>query len=313
MVMTKHRRITPNKIYHLFKEPNVFMFKGTKGINVLLPLLKRGDWCFESLMWFLTWKSASNHFKRWLQMKSKGINYVVMANSELEFRRCKILGIPVFLMPQGQFINENYLPVASEERDCKYDAFYAAQAKPFKRLHLAKDIQKLYVLTYSCPKNISGKNDLSLLEPRLKHATWNSSYIYSTNTVVDLMHSSRCALALSKVEGAMWSVLEANMCGLPVVSTKSLGGRDRYFTSDNSRIVSANPKAVANAVEFYKLYSPSPSRVRESTLSLIKKDRRKTAKYFASEVLQSSRWSSENVEKHLFYNDEGIGRFLVEN
>jgi glycosyltransferase involved in cell wall biosynthesis len=309
--MNQHRRIVPNKHYHLFDEPNVFMVKGLKGINKLFPKLKRGDWCFESLMWFLTWRSALSYLNRWRQMKSKGINYVVMANSAIEVQRCKVFGIPVCLMPQGQFINENHLPVATRNRDCIYDAFYAAQAKPFKRLYLAKDIQNLYVLTYSCPTNLNGVNDLSLFEPRIKHATWNSSYIHDVNLVVDLLHSSRCALALSKIEGAMWAALEANLCGLPVISTKSLGGRDRYFNAANSKIVAASSKAVADAVNFYHLHPPDPSVVREATLQLIQLDRQQTAKYFASEVLQSSQWSISSVETHLFKAEGGISRFLV--
>lgn len=311
--MVLHRRIVPNRIYHLFEEPDVFIVKGKKGINALVPILQEGDWCFESLMWFLTWKSALTYLNRWKKMKSRGINYVLMANSEIELQRCKIFGIPARLMPQGQFINECFLPVTSQERECQYDAFYAAQAKPFKRLHLAKDIQKLYVLTYSCPTNEKGENDLRLFESRLKNASWNLSYIYDTKKVVDLMCSSRCALALSRIEGAMWASLEANMCGLPIVSTKSLGGRDRYFNSNNSRIVSPNSKAVADAVEFYKQHPPNPLKVRKSTLDMIKKDRQETAKYFSEEVLQSSKWSPENVEKHLFYADSGMERFLLKN
>ena len=286
--MTASRRIVPNKIYHLFKEPNVFVVKGNSGIDALLPQLKPGDWCFESLMWFLTWRSAFNYVKRWQYMKARGINYIVMANSAAEVKRCKLLKIPVRLMPQGQFINEHAIPTAELGRACQYDAFYAAQAKPFKRLYLAKDIENIYVLTYSCPSDKNGNNDLSLVEPKLHHAAWNLSYIHDESLVFELMHSSSCALALSKVEGAMWAALEANICGIPIVSTKSLGGRDRYFTSENSRIVSANSQAVKGAVNFYKLNPPHPKIVRESTLDLIKKDRQATAKYFCSDVLQHS-------------------------
>ena len=216
-------------------------------------------------------------------------------------------------MPQGQFINENAIPLGRSGRDCKYDAFCAAQAKPFKRLHLAKDIKDIYILTYSCPKNADGSYDLSLFEPKIKHAAWNSSFISDQSLIFKLIHSSSCALALSRIEGANWAVLEAHMCGIPVVSTKSLGGRDRYFNSENSQIVSANSQSVANAVELYKFHPPNPALVRESTLELIKKDRQATAKYFSSEVLQSSSWSPQSVENHLFYTDGGIGRFLIES
>lgn len=310
--MTAYRRILPNKTYHIFRDPNVFIVQGEKGVHTLVPDLRPGDWCFEGLMWFLTWKSALNYLKRWHQMKSKGINYVVMANSEAEVSRCRVLGIPVCLMPQGQFINETAFPLAKENRNCEYEAFYAAQAKPFKRLHLAQNVENMYILTYSCPGNAEGKNDLSLFEPKVKHATWNSSYIDDASLVVDILHSSKCALALSKIEGAMWAVTEAHMCGIPVVSTKSQGGRDRYFSPENSTIVASNSLSVAAAVTSYKINSPTPKKVRASALNLIKKDRRSTSAYLSREVLNSSIWSPESVENHLFYTDGGLGRFVTE-
>ncbi|MGV2826779.1 glycosyltransferase [Myxosarcina sp. GI1(2024)] len=309
--MVTYHRIIPNKIYYIFRNPNVFIVQGIKGINALLPKLKLGDWCFEGLMWFLTWRSALKIFKRWQLMKLRGVNYVVMANSTAEVHRCKLFKIPVCLMPQGQFINEDAFPLVELEKERKYDAFCAAQAKPFKRIHLAKDINNIHILTYSCPSNFDGNNDLSLFEPKLKHATWNSSYIHDLSSIIKLMHSSGCALALSRKEGATWAVTEAHMCGLPVVSTKSLGGRDRYFNSVNSTIVAANSKSVAKAVEFYKFHPPNPALVRKSTLELIEKDRQATAKYFFSEVLPASGWSIESIKAHLFSSDSGIGRFLV--
>ncbi len=273
--------------------------------------LKPGDWCFESLMWFFNWEIAKIRFRRWRSLHAMGVNYIVMANSLEEVWRCRALGIPVLLMPQGQFINEQVFTLANEDRDCRYDAFYAAQAVAFKRLHLAEYIKKLYVLTYACPENSLGEYDLRQFEPKVKHADWNKRYISDLQEITSLMQKSHCILALSKVEGAMWASLEGLLCGIPVVSTRSQGGRARYFTTENSRIVPSNPKAIAQAVEYYKYHTPDPQRVRDSALEKIFIDRKNTSKYFASKVLRKQGWSTCQVEHHLFHSKTGIGKFLL--
>ena len=44
---------------------------------------------------------------------------------------------------------------------------------------------------------------------------------------------SQVGLCLSKSEGAMFASIEYLLCGLPIVSTKSVGGRDIFFTDEN--------------------------------------------------------------------------------
>jgi hypothetical protein len=314
--MIAQHRLVSDHIYKVFDEPSVYIFKASfEGQDVMARLenyLKPGDWCFESLMWFFNWEIAKVRFRRWRYLHSIGVNYVVMANSSEEVWRCRVLGIPALLIPQGQFINEQVFKLVDRNRDCQYNAFYAAQAVAFKRLHLAEYVKQLYVLTYACPKNSLGEYNLSQFEPKIEHADWNKHYIFEIQEIINLMHQSHCILALSKVEGAMWASLEGLMCGIPVVSTRSQGGRARYFTAENSRIVPSNSKAIARAVEYYKSHTPEPEKVRASALKRIFFDRKNTAKYFASKVLKNQEWSVSQVESYLFYSKNGIGRFLLE-
>lgn len=313
--MVAYHRLASDQIYQVFTNPNVFIFKasydGKEVIERLSKIVKPGDWCLESLMWFLTWRIARERFGRWKYFESLGVNYVVMANSVSDENRCRFLGIPVQFMPQGQFINERVFPLVPSERIYQYDAFYAAQARSFKRMYLAQSVKSLYILTYLCPTNSLGENDLKGFEPRVAHAQWNKTFVHDIAEIVNLLHQSRCALALSSVEGAMWACLEALLCGIPVVSTPSKGGRSRYLNSINSLIVRPQSASVAKAVERIKSHPFCPQKIRESVLRIIDFDRNITSSYFRSNILCQSKWTSAQIKEHLFNTKKGIGQFLI--
>jgi glycosyltransferase involved in cell wall biosynthesis len=64
----------------------------------------------------------------------------------------------------------------------------------------------------------------------------------------------------------MYSAVEYLLCGLPVVSTVSLGGRDEWFDSRFVRIVPDDPRAVAEAVSELIRLDLNPRRIRQETL-----------------------------------------------
>ena len=70
--------------------------------------------------------------------------------------------------------------------------------------------------------------------------------------VCDLLNRSCCGLILSPIEGGCYASAEYLLCGIPVVSTPSLGGRDEYYDEDNVTIVPLDAAAVADAVQKYK-------------------------------------------------------------
>ncbi|MFZ6763136.1 glycosyltransferase [Pseudoroseomonas sp. WGS1072] len=66
--------------------------------------------------------------------------------------------------------------------------------------------------------------------------------------VVALLNSSEVGLILSAAEGACYASLEYLLCGLPVVSTPSLGGRDAFYDAANAIIVEPKAEAVRDGV-----------------------------------------------------------------
>jgi len=151
----------------------------------------------------------------------------------------------------------------------QYDAVYAAQLLPFKRLHLAAQVKSLYVLTY-----VSGQKswDLHAYEPLLRHADFNPGWI-SLEEVPEIYSRARAGLALSRREGPMLASLEYLFCGLPVVTTHNRGGRNRYLTPRNSRFVADDSSAVAAAVADFVAAPPDPLAIRTQALQMVHRDR----------------------------------------
>jgi glycosyltransferase involved in cell wall biosynthesis len=63
-----------------------------------------------------------------------------------------------------------------------------------------------------------------------------------------ILSRAEVGLILSEVEGGCNASSEYLMCGLPVVSTPSRGGRDVFYDADNAVIVEPTPSAVAEGV-----------------------------------------------------------------
>jgi len=121
-------------------------------------------------------------------------------------------------------------------------------------------------------KNGQQQWDLHAYEPSLDHAAFNRTFI-PPDTVRDYYNAARTGLTLSAKEGAMFACMEYLMCGLPVVTTRNRGGRNRYLTPQSSRFVAARPEAVARAVAEFVAAPPDPLSVREEVLGLVRRDR----------------------------------------
>jgi len=122
-----------------------------------------------------------------------------------------------------------------------YRAILIGRADPLKRLYLASKVDQLALITggFKCqeeevklPPHIN-KNDRRL----------------TFQEITEYINQSRCGLCLSAAEGACYVSSEYLLCGVPVVSTVSLGGRDIWYDEENCIICRDNEIAVKEAVE----------------------------------------------------------------
>ena len=198
------------------------------------------------------------------------LKVTVLANSENEERVLSSLGLHSVFCNQNAFVDESRYPVL--KRPKKFDAIYIARLSPFKRHSLAAKIKSLHLIGskgWWIPKEEKYSEDI--VSNQLKHAKW-SGHIDGKNIPAEIA-AARCGLCLSAVEGAMFASIEYLLCGIPVVNTASLGGRDVMFPDFAVKTVPDTPEAVAAAVQEFVEHAPEPEKIRAAALEKMKPHR----------------------------------------
>jgi glycosyltransferase involved in cell wall biosynthesis len=200
------------------------------------------------------------------------------------------------------YINEHlYRPLAEPKI---YDAIYAAQLAAFKRLDLAKQVERLMVISYG--------GDLHAFCPELNHAEFNREFLPRPE-LARKYNQAYAGLCLSAQEGAMLASCEYLLCGIPVVSTPSKGGRDEFFSPQNSIIVPPDPEQVAKAVEQWKATPPDPAEIRAGVLNKIHSLRLEYCAYIARLIHRGGggKQDPEELVDKYFNNPDGIATRFV--
>ena len=200
------------------------------------------------------------------------------------------------------YVNEHLYKPLNEPK--LYDAIYTARLDQFKRHWLAKDIERLMVVSFG--------GNLHTFCPELKHAEFNKDFLQRAE-LNKKYNQSYVGLCLSAVEGAMLASYEYLLCGIPIVSTPSLGGRDEFFNDQNSIIVPPEAKEVAKAVEHWKQVAPDPQVIREQTLKQLTPLRRHYCAYVSKLIAQEGgkRKNPEVLMEKYFSAPDGINSRFV--
>jgi glycosyltransferase involved in cell wall biosynthesis len=134
-----------------------------------------------------------------------------------------------------------------------FDAIYDAAMSSYKRHYLARKIDSIaFVYYYHLVENISDYREVISLFPHAHffNNTLSETYkILSPFVVNQCLNACKVGLCLSSVEGAMYASIQYLLSGLPVVSTKSKGGRDVFFDEEYVLIVEDDPDAIREGVD----------------------------------------------------------------
>lgn len=196
------------------------------------------------------------------------LKVVFLSNSTEEYRMTKMFGIPTRLIPNNTFQREDQFDII-EGTPKTLDAIMNARLLRWKRIELARNVQSLGLITV-----VDDEAYFAQLKQMMPQAQWlnfaSGSYDYLTRPEVGhLLNSARSGLILSSAEGNNRASIEYLLCGVPVVSTKSKGGREMFFDPDYCYIVDANPKAVADGVARAVANTVPPEVIRSKTLDKI--------------------------------------------
>jgi hypothetical protein len=188
--------------------------------------------------------------------------FIILANSAKEVG---IIGefAEVLLAQHNAFLDPARYPLAKKNAVRPFDALYIARFTPFKRHFLAEKIEKLHLIG-----SFSEKERAYFEETirRFPHAVWDEKV--RSFFIGRKITEAACGLALSKIEGAMFSCGEYTLCGVPVVNTVNQGGRDTLLPDFAVRYAEDTAESVAQQADYWVHNAPDPAEIREGFLRL---------------------------------------------
>lgn len=187
----------------------------------------------------------------------------LLANSPGEAAALSSAPAQVISCHQNAFLDERRYPVLPWVGKA-YDAIYIARITPFKRHALAAKIASLRLIGTYSPREQAYVDETLRQLSRARH-----SLKYNSRLIAYPINQARCGLCLSAEEGAMFVCAEYLLCGLPVVNTANIGGRDLIIPAVAHRPAEANADAVADAVRDLCSGPHDARAIRQDTLAMM--------------------------------------------
>lgn len=176
-------------------------------------------------------------------------HFVVLANTEAEAWLLSRLGVPNILANELIFVDEQIYNLPEHAAAPAYEASYVARLLPFKRHQLAANVDPL-LLVYGQATEGEKQAVRDLLPHAHFHNDKTGTYRHCNGQeVANLIATSATGLALSAEEGSMRAFMETLLCGVPVVTTRSRGGRARYALEPYVVTVAPEKADIARAVK----------------------------------------------------------------
>lgn len=149
-----------------------------------------------------------------------------------------------------------------------YRAVHNAALVAFKRHYLAWRVENIAVITYRHIK----EDSLSHLAG-YRSLTWsnlseiNEIQYASSDEVAKVICQSNVGLILSAKEGGNFASGEYQFCGIPTITTRSLGGRAEFLNAGTTTTVWPYAWAVNRAVAYWEKRLPDPNEIRRETMA----------------------------------------------
>jgi len=187
-------------------------------------------------------------------------------------------GVEAIFCNHNCLVNENYFTI-DESAVKKYDAIYNATMSGYKRHPLAAKIDSLALITYRYAGTYAPEYEKEV-RACLGHATWlvdayEASQKASPAEVARYNNQCRAGLCLSAREGAMFASIEYLLCGLPVVTTRNIGGRDAFFEPAYVEWVEDDPEAVDQGLLRLLARAPAPADIRRRVIEKMEEHRQR--------------------------------------
>jgi tetratricopeptide (TPR) repeat protein len=247
-----------------------------EALDQLAPFYRdRPVYFFVGMLWTVAHDANCGRLlkEKYTAVTDRNPNFRVMllANDVAELLAVRELGLPAELVNHNAFIDDIIFDILPVEQN--FDAIYNARMADYKRHSLAKDIARLkLIITGATPEIVKGAEDLL---PGCTVANRQGAGLVhlGSREVAYHLNTAKCGLCLSPLEGAMFASAEYLLCGLPVVTTHNVGGRNWFFANDYVIFCDDNAAAVAAAVAQITRANIPRRLIRESAREKIRRDR----------------------------------------
>lgn len=187
--------------------------------------------------------------------------FIILANAPKEVEIIQEFN-EVYLANHNAFLDPARYPVP-KKTERRFDALYIARITPFKRHDLALKVKNLHLIGSYSEKE---KEYFQKTIAKFPHAVWSRKV--PSFFIGKKICEAACGLALSAVEGAMFSCGEYTLCGVPVVNTRNLGGRDTLLPEFACRYAEDTAESVAENVQYWVDNPIEPVEIRNGFLKL---------------------------------------------
>jgi glycosyltransferase involved in cell wall biosynthesis len=212
-------------------------------------------------------------FERQHRRRYRGHRFVHLCNTEAQRDAFLRKGLTALLCSHNALVDENiFTPLDNTIRE--FDAVYDGRLKAYKRHQLASEIRSL-ALIYALNPSIDDMRAVEATRRAFGGAHFfnhpdGGGYVWLKPAEVNrCLNRCRVGLCLSSVEGAMYASIQYLLAGLPVVTTRSLGGRDVFFDQEYVATVDDRAEAVRLGVEELIRRDIPPGVIRAKTLARI--------------------------------------------
>jgi glycosyltransferase involved in cell wall biosynthesis len=198
------------------------------------------------------------------------LNFVTLCSSSREVEILNSKGLQAVLCGHNAFLDPAlFKPLGLEKR---WDAVCDAQIAPYKCNHLARRIKSLVLVSAPAPKEHYNADYILRIKRDLAHAFWSNvnttgNYRFlNAEEINTIYNQSKVGLILSGEEGGCYAAIQYLLAGLPVVSTKNIGGRDSFADPSYWTTVDPDECAVEQAAAKFISDPPNPQMVRQKTI-----------------------------------------------
>ena len=230
----------------------------------------------DHIVWMTFWHADQTYFDRAAEFYSASPvapNRVwVLGNTKQEAEAARRAGFNGVWVNHNAWLDERLLQPLPREK--VYRAVMVSQLAPYKRVHLAAKVAGLALVPSALfhlhqAQSVENFVDATIIET------------LPEGGIAEILCRSRVGLILSKEEGACYASSEYLLCGIPVVTTASRGGRDVFYTRENSHFVAPTEDDVARGVDWMIDHAPDPWSIHHAHVALSQTFRAR----FADEVL----------------------------